>query len=162
MCNKSLVIIILSSCILSSCRKDKLKGDAEVLVGEWEWIETKRSIQMGAGGPVIDDYNTPASIGKTYTITFYKKGKIEIKRDDETIYKKRTIVEYFQVGDSSHNKSWVFKITNLTDGNPNNTNTDFSGWFYEDSDDTLYMRTVPYREYEYTNGSASYNKFVRK
>ncbi len=92
--NKFLVIIILSACILSSCLKDRLKGDAEVIVGEWEWIETNDYSAGGSGNTWT--HQTPNSTGLTYSILFEKKGKATLFQNGEEIRESRIKYNYFE------------------------------------------------------------------
>jgi len=82
---KKTYILTLSFFILTltSCKKDKLQGDYEVLVGEWEWIETIE----GYSGL----HDTPTEKGYTKTINLKEKGNYKIYKDNDKIESGRII-----------------------------------------------------------------------
>jgi hypothetical protein len=155
--------IVILSVTMSSCKKDRLKGEMEILVGEWEWVGSEIEYPGGSGSPSATGYKTPDQISTTYRIKFYKKGRMEIFQNGTEIYGKRTIMQSWNENSTGYNVSIAFTITNLTGGR-NEEHIDFGGKFKDDSNDTLYMRTIPFSEYEtaHSGGNANYNKLVRQ
>jgi len=88
----SLIVILFLS--FSSCRKTKLKGDKEILVGEWKWEHSVliKTVSMGTSNTLI----TPMSTNKTYKIIFYKKGKVEFFEDGFSVAKVRLFIPNYQ------------------------------------------------------------------
>jgi len=72
-------LLTISICIMTitSCKKDKLQGEYEVLVGEWEWVET---IEGNSGV-----HDTPAETGYSKTINFKEKGTYKLYKDNDKI-----------------------------------------------------------------------------
>lgn len=138
-----LIVSLLISLLFTNCKKDKLEGDMEQLVGEWEWFESKGS--CGTKYPNYC-YSTPQSEGYTLSLKFIKKGKYEKHKNDERIEKGRItynltsgvslVIVSFQM-DFFHNREKEFSAGYLLD------------------EDTLVLTHYPF-EYDGVNG------FVRK
>ena len=61
--------------LLTSCKKDKLTGDAKSLIGTWQWVQTNAEFST----------TNPSNTGITKTIEFIEKGKYEIKKNSKRL-----------------------------------------------------------------------------
>jgi hypothetical protein len=70
---KTFIVFSTFICLLTSCKKDKLTGDAKALSGTWQWVKTS------------DEFTTltPDNTGTTKTLEFEVKGKYEIKESGD-------------------------------------------------------------------------------
>ncbi len=68
---KTLLFFSAFVLVMTSCKKDKLTGDAKTLSGTWQWAKTSGEFST----------LTPDNTGSTKTIEFIDKGKYEIKKD---------------------------------------------------------------------------------
>ena len=96
--NLGIVFVIIIS--LASCRKDRLEGTSEVLLGKWEWEYTIRSYD----NPYIGLYNSldtiyPSDIGETYQLEFEKDGYVNYFKDNSLTDSYRVVFSY--VSDSN-------------------------------------------------------------
>ena len=85
-----MTLIVLSTYlfIMTSCKKDKLNGDAKNLSGTWKWIKTSGEFST------LTSENT----GTTKTLEFIDKGKYEIKKDGKRLEGGR--IEYSESSNS--------------------------------------------------------------
>jgi len=90
--NQFWLILIMSLCC--SCKKDKLTGEKEIFIGKWEWIYTSDYNYCDPDFP-FTTILTPASESTTYTIEFYKKGKVEFLKDNEIVARHRVVFSAF-------------------------------------------------------------------
>ncbi|MCH8903264.1 MAG: hypothetical protein IIA45_05055 [Bacteroidetes bacterium] len=79
----SQVIVLLALLLImaASCKKDRLDGAYNRLVGEWEWLWT-------AGG-VTSSFDTPDSAGFTITLIFEERGIYKIDKNNERLERGR-------------------------------------------------------------------------
>lgn len=61
--------------LMTSCKKDKLTGEAKTLSGTWTWVKTSGEFST----------LTPDNTGTTKTLEFIDKGKYEIKKDGKRL-----------------------------------------------------------------------------
>lgn len=64
-----------------SCKKDKLTDDKEILIGTWNWYSTTKSNSL-CNPPSYETELSPSTENKTYTIKFFKKGKVTFLEND--------------------------------------------------------------------------------
>lgn len=150
---KKAAILILFATLLFGCKK-RLKNDAEILVGEWEWIYTEA--YNGSMGNPITFYLTPASEGETYSLLLEKKGKATLYKDGEEVRKSRITyrsVEYDPL--NGNDLWWTFTIVLKGDGDE----LEMRGYFKEFEPDTMYIKRWPI---ESGGVSVEANVFVRK
>lgn len=72
----------MSFILISGCKKKKLKGRHEALIGEWEW---SYSIGVYKTGPYSTSQDTFVPTKDTYSLNFKKKGILEFKKNNEII-----------------------------------------------------------------------------
>jgi hypothetical protein len=131
--SRALFILALVVAV-SSCKKYRLNGDQEILVGEWEWIRSDMRDLNGGGG----DYTIyPATEGFTASIIFAKRNKITFKKDGEVTLEGRVKILSFAEPPSSTGMSWrgTYKVI----GNDKEYSVDFIAT----SDDVMYSLGFP-------------------
>ena len=94
------LIIIFS---LFSCKKDKLKGEKEIFIGKWKWVQTKTLQNSCGGGPEYYTYMDPTTEGVNYSIEFLKCGKVVYYENGEETSKDRIVFVQFEISTST---SW--------------------------------------------------------
>lgn len=125
---KTLIIFCIIS-LISSCKKDKLEGDKEVLVGKWKWVYS--DLTLGVCNP--PEYNTqinPTSENINYSIEFLKCGKVIYYKNNEKIEKDRIVFNTFKTTTNSSLTSEYYEFGILGD---NDLNKAFSGFVKSDT-----------------------------
>jgi hypothetical protein len=133
------VFIIFSS--LLACKKDKLDGEKEILIGKWNWSYTIQSVNYNCDNyPPVVTILTPSTQGVEFSLEFNKKGCVTFYKNSKKIDKKRIVFTgwylespiyfpgYYRFGIWLNNKS-----ENI-----------FSGWVK--SDTLIDQGYFPYRE----------------
>ncbi len=108
---KILIQIISITILFSSCTKDKLKGDREILIGKWTWIYSDHNYGW-CNNMSFYDLKNPASVNQTFDIEFEKKGKVKLFENDNVKDENRVVFHNFQK-DSENNfisKSFFYSI----------------------------------------------------
>lgn len=149
-----ILLIPLVSFFLS-CKKDKLKDDKELLIGEWNWVYSNHEYGWcgDTNGTAI---YSPVSMDNNFTIKFYKKGNVEFYDDDGLVKKYRTVFSGFKKsivcpGDNTYNFGIYLD---------NNTVNKLYGCV---SPDTLLLGPFDDFFFTYSEGCESYlNYFTRK
>ena len=138
-----------------SCKKDKLDGDKEILLGEWEWVHTL--IEHDNGTTV--EYDTPQSEGFTCTLKFEKRNKLRILLGEEEFDKDNI---KFEVWDAEWSAGTLFHFE--FDFNGNELDRYIPGGFLLSSgEDTMHIGNYPIEQFDlHGNGDLRYNMFVRK
>ncbi|MEX1002603.1 MAG: hypothetical protein WDZ35_10855 [Crocinitomicaceae bacterium] len=69
--------LILITCLIFciSCKKEKLEGDSEILIGEWVWVFSYRITNI-CTPPTSEDLLTPINQDVSFSLEFMKQGKI--------------------------------------------------------------------------------------
>jgi len=88
--NSILLLLSIITLIFSSCKKTKLKGEKEILVGEWQWTRSEITSSYLSGE--ITQIITPYTTDKTYSLRFYKKGKVAFFEDGKSVDKVRIYI----------------------------------------------------------------------
>ncbi len=139
---KKLTIVLLL--ILCSCAKDKLFGDKAVLIGTWNWTETKHTYGI-CEGYTSSATLTPETEGISYTMEFYEKGIVKYFENEQLIGSDRLVfVEYGDSCNGSLSNYLNFKIY------LNNNSEDLSSYFSGCVCDTAIqvLRGFPFDSYE--------------
>jgi hypothetical protein len=147
-----LVSLLLVS-MLSSCKKYRLNGDKEILVGDWEWVSTEVEYLSSSGGSYTA---TPALEDFTASVSFAKRNKIVFSRDGVEEDSGRIKIVAFEDESGSPLYSWSGAFTFRKDAERKKYNF----WLVKDNDDELHLRGFPY-----TSSSGTqvwYNVFRRK
>jgi len=92
---KYLKWLIIGSLFLFSCKKDKLEGEKEILVGRWHWIYTVHTYNH-CNPPSSSEILTPTSENKSFIIEFLEKGQVIFNEED----KKRIVFNIFSTTSS--------------------------------------------------------------
>ena len=87
--NRTLLVSIAFLMIFSSCKKDRLNGEKEIFVGEWEWVYSIE--ERPGGGFNATSYRkiTPDTEKNNYSMTFLKRGKVIFYKNGEEVERKR-------------------------------------------------------------------------
>ena len=96
-----LTVLYILLILLSSCKKDRLKGDKAIFIGKWKWIYTKTLQNSCGGGSQYYTYNDPTSEGLNYGIEFLKCGKVIYYENEKKTTKDRIVFERFAPSTSS-------------------------------------------------------------
>jgi len=145
-------LLIALSLIFVGCKKDKLDGDKSILIGEWEWVYTKKIVDYCDPEFMYTDTLYPITEHTSFQILFLKKGKVQFSEGGQEIESYRLIFSGF--GDTSWDlPGYVSYAINL-DGS---TTIVLEGYIKEDS--LIVIRDFPHPE-GYYDITTSY--FVRK
>ncbi len=71
---------ILTSCLIFSCGPRNLVDEKEVLIGQWEWVNTLHEYTCF---PLDTEWVTPATYDTTFSIEIVRRDKIYFLRDGE-------------------------------------------------------------------------------
>lgn len=125
-----------------SCKKDKLKDGAEILIGKWNWAYTiyeyDKCQQNGGYSEVLN----PISEGLTYQMEFFEKGKVKFYEDNVEKTEFRVVFNYFELIDDTLFEGQMFHFIIYLD---NNEEQILSG---RGSKDSLYTHQKPYVSYD--------------
>ena len=84
------IIFLFLPLVLFSCKKDKLEGEKEILVGKWNWIYTLEESSL-CHPPSVTNTFTPSTENKTVSIEFLAKGKVLFYTEGEVLEEKRVV-----------------------------------------------------------------------
>ena len=126
---KKLIIILVLILSFQACKKDKLIGDKEILIGKWEWIYTEHDYGWCDGDSFIE---TIVPEDNNYSILFSKKGTIKFFKGENITSKKRIVFQSFKP--EGIYEFWFFIKLN------NNENDILRGGFIND---TLVLANFP-------------------
>ena len=138
--------------MLTTCKKDKLKDDKEILIGIWNWKTTSSISNMCTkySSEYIYDTLTPLSEKNNYSIEFLKKGKINFYKNDEKINSKRIV---FKIWRSSIHQNWTYDCSiTLNNDNENRMSINVKN-------DSLLIRQFPFDDGDCNN---SFNYFTKQ
>ncbi|MBN4070870.1 hypothetical protein JYT72_00040 [Crocinitomix catalasitica] len=93
----SLLLFTSLIILFASCKKDKLEGDKDILIGEWEWTYSNYYFEQ-CNPPSILQILTPESENVNYTIKFYEKGKVDFITNGNIVETYRIIFAKFRGG----------------------------------------------------------------
>jgi len=94
--NRILLCIVIALSFLS-CKKDKLKGDKEILIGNWKWVYSIKSERSHCDNPTQYTTLNPSSEGVEYSMEFKKKGYVIFKKNEAENEKFRIVFEEFTI-----------------------------------------------------------------
>lgn len=106
--------LFLLMTIIVSCKKDKLEGDKEILVGKWNWINTQ-SISNSCDADSLWNFVMfdSATADKTYSLEFLSKGKVIFAHNDGTIWNDRIVFESFTpLTEAPYQYEFVIRLDN--------------------------------------------------
>ena len=100
--------------LILSCKKEKLEGDAAILIGTWNWTETYRvSNGCDADSTWIYVKSDSASFSKSYSVEFLEKGKLIYHHNGGIINKNRIVFESKEkLLDSAYDFRFVLNLNN--------------------------------------------------
>lgn len=140
---KYLIYTIGVSLIIFSCKKDKLEGEMNILVGKWNWVYTDHLYGICEGNSFSETL-TPESEGNTFAMEFFEKGIVKFYQNNELIGSDRLVLVQF--GDScsgaiSDYIRFIFRLNNKKD-----QYAEFRGCI--SSSEIEVVRGFPYHIYE--------------
>ncbi len=98
---KYIFSIIISTVILG-CKKDKLKDEKAVLIGNWQWEKTFYESYNCQNCCPINFTLTPLSENKNYSMEFFKKGKVKFYEDNILSNENRIVFKnFYELGGGS-------------------------------------------------------------
>mgnify|MGYP000270823784 CR=1 FL=1 len=125
--SESLPLIFLVL-LLFSCKKDKLKGDSEILIGKWNWTHTIETYET-CNPPTFENTLTPETENANYSIEFFEKGKVAFYENEQEVNSYRVVLHSFD-SNPSQNSSYPFGFTIYLDNEYENA---FWGFVSQDS-----------------------------
>jgi len=117
--------------LLISCKKDKLDGDSEILVGKWHWVYTIYEYdKCQQNGGYVKTLN-PTTENTTYQMEFFKKGKVKFYENEIEKSEFRLVVPNFAAWNGYQTfYDNMFRFSIFLD---NDKNKEFSGLVSKDS-----------------------------
>ena len=106
-------VILLALAVLAlsvSCKKEKLKDDKAILIGNWEWVYTNYKYNMCTQSSGQSTTLNPETEGNNYSMLFEYEGRVKqfengiLKQDGRIIFSK------FDEFDDSWGNGWTFII----------------------------------------------------
>ncbi|MEX1002605.1 MAG: hypothetical protein WDZ35_10865 [Crocinitomicaceae bacterium] len=116
--------IFLTLLINISCKKDKLKDEQEILVGEWEWFYTNTTYEI-CNPPSYDSIVNPSNFDKNYHLQIEKKGRVHFIEDSSQKSSFNLQLVYFSENTTYINYDFEFSI--YLDGEQENQISGFVG-----------------------------------
>jgi hypothetical protein len=110
-----ILLLVVCSLVIASCKKDKLEDGKENLIGSWNWIYTQHT----SGWCQYDAFyetETPTTVGKNYRVEFLKKGKVNYYEDDKLTERHRIVFNYFEQGADGASYFYFYLDNNLEQG----------------------------------------------
>lgn len=147
--NNIYVLFLFMGLLVFSCKKDRLKGESEVLVGKWIWVKTVKQLSQQQF-----IYSDPLLNGNNYKIEFLKCGKFYYYENGNRVLEKRMkfngdfgCIDPFCVYYFTFEKTQEIEIR-----------------IYSSSNDTLYITDYPFNEFIDGNGNPAnyWNVYVRE
>lgn len=102
------ILIILLAVV--SCKKDRLKNEKAIFIGDWKWIYSEVTGDFCSGNPTSTTIRNPSTIGNNFYMNFCKKGKVTFSDGNGEISEKRIVFYRFQAGSSVLKNSYLFNI----------------------------------------------------
>jgi len=121
---------------VSSCKKDKLEGDTEILTGKWNWINTQHITNVCEADSLWNySYMDSTTSSNKYSIEFLSKGKGIFRHNDGIIWRNRLV---FQSMESIVSNSYLFEFNIFINNNENDIMHGFVG------EDSLLLDDFPF------------------
>ena len=146
------VLILL---MLFSCKKDKLKGDDEILVGNWKWIYSDHEFGWCQANHYYE-LITPQSSGTEYEMEFKKKGRVTFSENNEEIESYRIVITTTKTDNCIFSDTGHVQYYMRFDNDPDKP---FDFCIKEDT--LAVWRGFPFEDYEY-GCEVYYSYFVRQ
>lgn len=149
---KTQYLIAIGTILLTvnGCKKDRLKDDKAILIGEWEWVYTDKD---NFGTLPAYELFTPNSEGKTYQVEYSKKGIIKMKENNDCRERKRTVFTRWR-NNADGSISFSIRL--------NNNQDDQIGGLLLTSDTLAFLDRFPYSEANDCNNGCNYTHYFVK
>jgi hypothetical protein len=84
-----LFIVLL---LTASCKKDKLEGEAEILRGNWKWVNTQKVTNTCEADTTWSySYIDSTAASNEYSIEFLSKGKMLFRHNGGLVFRNRIV-----------------------------------------------------------------------
>lgn len=95
--------------LLTFCKKDKLEGDADILIGNWNWINTEQ-VTNTCGPDSLWNYSSldSSSSDNNFSVEFLRKGKVHYYNNGNIMWRERIVFESIN---SVVSDSYLFEFT---------------------------------------------------
>jgi hypothetical protein len=103
------IIFLFLTLVLFSCKKDKLNGEKEILIGKWKWVYSDATLSF-CNPPTSDIIITPITKGMNYSIEFDKKGKVIFYENNNLTEDYRIVFTQWKVSDYVKPFEYMFSI----------------------------------------------------
>ncbi len=103
-------LLLISVIFLFSCKKDKLKDDKEIFIGNWKWVYSIKSERFACDNPAVITILNPTSVGADYYLDFNKKGCATFYQNTEKKEKYRLVFTAWDFGLNPYTNYYTFGI----------------------------------------------------
>ena len=107
---KNLSVFFLLPFLMIGCKKDKLKGEKEILMGKWKWAYSIKSERYVCDNPAVITVLDPTSVGADFYLDFNKKGCVTFYQNTEKKEKYRLVFTSWNFGLSPYPDYYSFGI----------------------------------------------------
>jgi len=104
---KEFVFFLSAMMMLTGCKKDKLKGDKQIFIGEWQWSYSYFEDNKCNACCVGYDTIVSANYETQYSLKFFDNGKLRMYENDIRTQTYRIIFDDFV---QQSNSSYIFDI----------------------------------------------------
>lgn len=103
-------LLLVSTLFIFSCKKDRLKDDKAIFIGNWKWTYTESTGDFCSGNPTSTSIIYPSTYGQSMNMHFYKKGKVTFSYANGKIREKRIVFNQFNATNGELKNSYNFVI----------------------------------------------------
>jgi hypothetical protein len=159
--NKLIRIGVLIICLflIFSCKKERLKGDLDILTGKWNWSTSQVFFYGYSTSLYSQAILTPISENITYSIKFFQRGVFQLIKNDDAFEKWKILSKPNLYADNTILQNAYRYDIHLKDD-------DFlSGYVNQDTLVTIYYFPYNSRTLTWPDGEGHvyyYNYFVRE
>ncbi len=103
--------------LLFSCKKDKLEGDAAMLLGKWNWTSsTLVSNYCDPDSSWIRKIDSESNEASNYSLEFLEKGKVIFRHNGGKVWNNRLVFESIEaLNDSLYTHKFIIHLNNRSD-----------------------------------------------
>lgn len=104
-----IVSFLFFASICMSCKKDKLKGDKEILIGKWNWQYTQYKYDLCQQNGGYEAILNPLTEAANYQLEFFENGWIKFYKNAILVDEKRIVFHNFYEVNSG-DEDYIFHI----------------------------------------------------
>lgn len=112
-----LLLLLLISAAMVSCKKDRLEGDAATLVGTWQWLHTEavKNHCDDESGWLFEALEN-ATADNQYALEFLAKGKVIFTHNEGVVWRNRLVIATVEELDGlPYDQRFVLLMNNRTE-----------------------------------------------